>query len=256
MAVSCGKGLPTEPTPESSTAPIAETELNDGIQLVAGTYCGATSGDPYKCCVNSPGVYGNCVLGAWEQAKKYWGIKLSAWGDAGKWASAASASGFYVDSSPSKWSIGVGATHVAFVLSGNSSTVSVYEQQCGFGFPGQYRSRDRPTSTFSQGFIRAPIPEVILLIWNGTNEIGNGGTLTVKRALTTGKVTVSFGFSRLRPNVTTGGSTFQWKFGGSTVSTAGKFDYVYSAKGTYSVSATVTNTMGVKTTQTATVVVQ
>ncbi len=271
LALAIGCRAPTDPTNSDRTTAIrledpdtlsglaavisgrSPTGLNDGITMVSGSYCGATAGDPYKCCVNSPGVYGNCTVGAWEQAKAYWKVLLPAWGDAGNWASYAQNNGFYVDTSPTKWSIGVSPTHVAFVLQAGS-TVTVYDQQCGFGFKGGYQTRPLSKSVFSRGFIRAPIPEVVVLIWSGANQIGNGGTLTVTRS--GGKVTVSFGFSLLRSNVTNGPSTFRWKIAGTTVSTSGQFNYTFAIAGSYPVQVTVTNTKGVQTKQTATVVVR
>jgi hypothetical protein len=156
-------------------------------------------------------------------------------------------------------SIGVNSVypgHVGYVTSVSGSSVTNYDQQCGAGYSGGYLTKTRQASYFNAGFIRAPIPTVNLLIWNGVSQATNGGTLTVKRGLLGAPVTVQFGFGLLRSNVNAGSSSFVWTINGAVVSTAGTFSYSFGRAGSFAVSSRVTNGLGVSTTTSATVTVQ
>ncbi len=261
-------GACDDPSPTAPQSNVAVPELASfatGAPFVYPTsLCLATAGNPYKCCANdiSKGYYGNCTLGAWELAKQYWqNIRLPYWGDAKDWAAKARAADFFVDAAPSKLSIGVGSSgelgnHVAMVMAlVGKDSVLVREQQCGPGYRGGFIERKRAIRQFTGGFIRAPIPEVKLYIWQGTSSIGNGGTLTVQRNLL-GKATVNFGFGTLRSNVNIGPSSYLWTIGANGTSTAGTFAQTFTLAGSYKVTARVTNAMGRSTTVSATVIVK
>jgi hypothetical protein len=145
--------------------------------------------------------------------------------------------------------------HVAFVTSVSGSMVTTREQQCGVGFTGGWLTKTRNASWFNAGFIRAPIPEVRLQVWNGAQAVGNGATLTVTRPLFSRSVNVSFGFSLLRSNAS-GSSTYRWAINSVLASTAGMFTRTFTAAGTYAVVVTVTNSVGVARQANAWVVVR
>jgi surface antigen len=248
-------GTNTSPTGASTTlAVLGSTD----VPLVAGSYCGFTPANPYPCCQNSPGQYGNCTGAAWEVAKARWNHQLPSWGNANRWADAARSAGYIVDVAPTAMSIGVNSVypgHVGYITSVSGSNVTNYDQQCGAGYSGGYLSKTRPASYFNGGFIRAPIPTVNLLIWNGANQATNGGTLTVRRGPLGGPIKVDFGFGLLRSNVNAGSSSFVWTINGAVVSTAGTFSYTFNKAGSFAISSRVTNALGVSTTSSANVTI-
>ena len=180
-----------------------------------------------------------------------------AWGNAGQWAAAATAAGYIVEPQPTVGSIGVSTIvspgHVGPVQAVSGSYVTNYEQQCGAGLTGGYRTPNRPASYFNAGFIRAPIPTVNLLIWSGASQATNGGPLTARRGVLGAPATVQFGFGLLRSNVNRGSSSFQSTIAGVVASTSGTFTYRLSKPGSYTIVSRVTNGLGISTTATAAV---
>jgi surface antigen len=272
IAVGVVLGLAFASCADAPTSPDGATPPATSPAFAVGNYppnapstalCGYSSDNPYPCCQNSypnAGSYGNCTGGAWQLAKENgWGRAVpgargSSWGDASSWANEARRRGYIVESTPSINAIAVGATHVATVQSWTSKRVTTRDQACGFGKPHRFYPAERDTKWFSQGFIRAPIPEVVLLLWSGASSMTGKGTLTVKRKK--GSVTVNFGYSKLRSNVATGPSAYGWKVSGNLTSTEGSFAKTFTSAGTYPISSTVTNRLGVSTVATATLVVK
>ncbi|MEQ1908135.1 MAG: CHAP domain-containing protein [Vicinamibacterales bacterium] len=256
-----------EPTLARLSTTANQTRGDTNVPLTSGAACLFDRDNPYPCCVNSPGQYGNCTGGAWQQMKAAgWGNGLPriSWGDARRWRAAALAAGYLVDSIPTLKSVGVAnngptlSNHVAVVTAINGSQVTTIDQQCGYQLLGGNFTMTRSAASFNDGYIRAPIPLVNILVWSGATSTSNGGTLTVSRGLLGSPVTVNFGFSLLRANIDTGlrgPSTFAWTVSGSVVSTAGTFAKSFSA-GTYPVSVRVANGMGVTTIASATLVVR
>jgi hypothetical protein len=233
-----------------------------GMTMTSPSYCQFRYPNPYQCCVNNPGVYGNCTGGAWQKAFDKWtqalppGVNatnwaqkyMPGWGNPNTWPGYAAALGYLVETTPTVDAMGVNATHAAFVTTVKSSSVTTIDQACGIGSPnGYYYVYDKPWSRFSS-YIRAPIPVANLLLYSGGLETSNGGTLTVKRG-----ATVQFGFKLLRPNVAAGPSTYAWTIGGASASTAGMFSKSFSTVGSYLVGARVTNKLGLSVYVTATI---
>ena len=273
LAVALVLGFAIVSCDDATTSPhLANAPLTAPAFAVAGNYppnawpttlCGFSSDNPYPCCQNSypaAGKYGNCTGGAWQLAKQNgWGNAVpgavgSSWGDASNWANEARRRGYIVESTPSVNAIAVGDTHVATVQSWTSKKVSTMDQACGYGLPNKFYPVERDTKWFSQGFIRAPIPKVVLYLWSGATTMTGSGQLTVTRVK--GSATVNFGYGTLRSNVATGPSTYSWKISGSLVSTEGSFARSFTSAGTYTISSTVTNKLGVSKIATATVVVR
>ncbi len=294
VTAACGNGGahesvvgPTTPGPSTSlTTPLIEMANSNSetvstaalatgstdVPLVSKSYCGFSADNPYPCCQNSKSQFGNCTGAAWQKAKEAgWGNGSpgssgtglpGSWGDARNWASAAQAAGYIVDPTPSPKSIGIAnngpslKNHAAFVTAYTSTSVTTVDQQCGYNLQGGFFTASRPVTTFNAGYIRAPIPTVNVSLWSGSLSATNGGTLTVSRGMFGAPVTVNFGFSLLRSNVNKGPSTYRWTVGGATVSVAGTFSKSFSSPGTFPVSVTVTNGLGVSTTASATIVVR
>jgi surface antigen len=251
---------------ENPTQKLAANALTKGdtnVPLVAKSLCGFGPDNPYVCCQNSPGQFGNCTGGAWQKAKESgWG-SLGAglpgsWGNAGpSWVTQAQSQGYLVDSMPTPKAIGVArtGTHVFFVTDVSGTSFTTAEQNCGYLYPGGFLYLSRTTTAYAADYIRAPIPTVTVMLWSGATSSTNGA-LTVSRGLFGAPVTVSFGFSLLRSNVNKGTSTYLWTVAGAVVSTAGTFAKTFSTAGTFPVSVKVTNGMGVSTTVNATIVVR
>ena len=248
----------------------ARNELARGetrLSFASPLSCRFDADNPYPCCVNSPGEFGNCTGAAWQQMRAAgWGSGLPrvSWGDARNWRRAATAAGYLVDSAPSPKAVGVandGPTlenHVAFVTGIKGTRVTTIEQQCGYLLAGGWFTMTRQAATFNDGYIRAPIPTVAIHVWTGALSASSAGKLTVSRGASGTEVTVNFGFSRFHANINTGvkgPSRFAWTINGAPVSTAGTFSKALG-RGRHSVSVSVTNAMGVATIAHAVVVVR
>ncbi|MBW2458093.1 MAG: CHAP domain-containing protein, partial [Deltaproteobacteria bacterium] len=118
--------------------------------------CGANN--PYPCCDNGGGNFGNCTWWGWHSACCNWAYGLPGWGNANTWASEANLhQDFSVVGSPVVGSIAcrdIGTYgHVAWVTGINGSNVQVTEMNCCQGCNNGMRTYTYAASYFTGGYI-------------------------------------------------------------------------------------------------------
>jgi surface antigen len=120
--------------------------------------CPCNDSNPYPCCDNGGGNFGNCTWWGWHSACCNWGYGLPGWGNAKTWASEANLhQDFSVLSSPVVGSIAcrdIGTYgHVAWVTAVNGSDITVTEMNCCSGCNNGMRTYNYTASYFTGGFI-------------------------------------------------------------------------------------------------------
>ena len=244
--------LPGDTAPESISLSVSNAAASAAASTCAGY---VSQGNPYPCCTS-----GNCTWGAWYLAALTWGVNLPAWGNAMNWANSARTAGFLVDTYPSKGAIGVSTTyvdrdgirrgHMGYVLIVSGGSVTTQEMACDTW--SGFRQFQRASSYFPAGYIRAPIPVATLKLWNATGpeQVGNGGTRSIRRAWFGAPVTVWFTGAHSVPN-SSAMRGWSWTINGAAASTASMFQYTFKSKGSYAIVLRVTNSAGVTRTASA-----
>jgi len=120
--------------------------------------CQCSANNPYPCCDNGGGNYGNCTWWAWESACCNWAYGLPGWGNANTWDDYAQANpDFNVQSTPVVGSIACRNSgtwgHVAWVTGVSGSTVTVTEMNCCSGCNNGVRTWTYQASYFDGGYI-------------------------------------------------------------------------------------------------------
>jgi hypothetical protein len=120
--------------------------------------CQCSANNPYPCCDNGGGNYGNCTWWGWNEACCNWAYGLPGWGNANQWAGEATVHpdfqvlGNAVADSIACRDVGTYG-HVAWVTSVNGGTVHVTEMNCCAGCNNGVRSWSYNTSYFTGGYI-------------------------------------------------------------------------------------------------------